>query len=286
MQTTTTPPIGTSIESLIGNLIGGQEALLHALGVTDSSSRAMQPRPSAVVRRITERRQLSSFLAAARTEASLLIADQVAAAPWSAIISTQTLNLLSRGVGCRILLNPGAHQEDAFFKWGRQVQDLGGEMRWIAEEFKPMILVDSKSALIPEDSGSAGALLITEPALVTVLARVFGNAWNSAERLADADPAPQGLATSASIRESIIEMLISGSPDKTIARHLGISLRSVQAHVATLRTELGASTRAQLGYLLGRASLNKPGCRIRHSPRRIRNSPEQPRSRSAETVNA
>lgn len=246
-----------TIESLIGSLIGGQEALLHALGVADTYPRNLQPRPSAVVRQVAERRQLESLIATARAEASFLLSDDAAETPRHDLLLAHVLDLLGRGVACRVLLNPSARADSASLEWTRRASGLGGELRWITEEFKPMILIDRRSALVLDGTRSAGALLITEPTLVEVMARVFGNAWNGARCLAVPDPAPRDpVMPASSVRESIVDMLISGCPDKTIARQLGISLRSVQAHVATLRAELGASTRAQLGYLLGRARLD------------------------------
>lgn len=245
-----------TIESLIGSLIGGQEALLHALGVVDVHPRNMQPRPSAVVRQVAERRQLESLIAAARAEASFLLSDYPADARQDSLLA-QVLDLLGRGVACRVLLNPSTRADTAFPEWTRSVGGLGGELRWITEELKPMILIDRQSVLVLDGTRSAGALLVTEPTLIEVMVRVFGNAWNGARRLTVQEPAPRDLGMSASsVRESIVDMLISGCPDKTIARQLGISLRSVQAHVATLRADLGAGTRVQLGYLLGRVRLD------------------------------
>ncbi len=45
---------------------------------------------------------------------------------------------------------------------------------------------------------------------------------------------------------------MEGYSDKAIARRIGISERSLQAHIAAIKQELGALNRLQLGYLLGR----------------------------------
>ncbi|MBR7826015.1 hypothetical protein KDK95_06835 [Actinospica sp. MGRD01-02] len=240
-----------SLESLIGNLIDGQEVLLQTLGVTEAGPRAAQPRACAVVRRISDLRQLRAVLSTAHGEMALLLSGYADAAPGSRALLSEVAGLLGQGVATRILFNSAVREVDDCRGWIRAAA-LGAEVRWITEEFTPMIVIDGRVALILDGSACSTALLISEPTIVTFLTRVFGTMWSTAQNaaLAAAEFLPRRVP--ASTRESIIDMLVSGKPDKTIAKRLGISLRSVQAHIATLRTELGANTRTQLGYQLAR----------------------------------
>ena len=49
-------------------------------------------------------------------------------------------------------------------------------------------------------------------------------------------------------------MLVDGAKDETIARTLGISLRTCRRHAATIMSALTSTSRFQAGYRLGRAS--------------------------------
>ncbi|MFD3584681.1 LuxR C-terminal-related transcriptional regulator [Streptomyces sp. NPDC058683] len=52
------------------------------------------------------------------------------------------------------------------------------------------------------------------------------------------------------LRKALIRMLVSGHPDKQIAKRLGLSMRSTAEHVASLKSDLGAKNRTEMGYLL------------------------------------
>ncbi|NBE83550.1 helix-turn-helix domain-containing protein [Micromonospora rubida] len=57
-------------------------------------------------------------------------------------------------------------------------------------------------------------------------------------------PGPRRPAVS---EERLIALLLSGITDEAIARHLGISYRTAQRHIAALMAGLGADTRFQAG---------------------------------------
>jgi DNA-binding NarL/FixJ family response regulator len=48
-------------------------------------------------------------------------------------------------------------------------------------------------------------------------------------------------------RKRTLELLALGGKDEAVARHLGVSLRTVRRRVADLLEELGATTRFQAG---------------------------------------
>jgi DNA-binding NarL/FixJ family response regulator len=56
-------------------------------------------------------------------------------------------------------------------------------------------------------------------------------------------------------RRLILELLMLGTKDESIARQLGISLRTVRRRVAGLMDELGATTRFQAGLEAARRGL-------------------------------
>ncbi|NJP45280.1 LuxR family transcriptional regulator [Actinacidiphila epipremni] len=162
---------------------------------------------------------------------------------------------LGRGVALRTLFQHSARFSEPTKTYVRQVQAGGGEVRTLPEFFDRLIIVDGDTALIPGDEDGHTAALVRDRAVVAFLRDVYERAWVRAEgfpfrpvRAADAaqDVVPD-------VRRAIMALLIEGRSDKAIARRLGMSLRSVQGHVATLREQYGAQHRFQLGYRLARS---------------------------------
>jgi DNA-binding NarL/FixJ family response regulator len=59
--------------------------------------------------------------------------------------------------------------------------------------------------------------------------------------------------------ESILELLLTGAPDKAIAARLGVTERTVQRRIRTLMIAVGADNRMQLGALTSRRGMTVPG---------------------------
>ncbi|MER5700912.1 helix-turn-helix domain-containing protein [Micromonospora sp. NPDC002296] len=59
--------------------------------------------------------------------------------------------------------------------------------------------------------------------------------------------------------ERLIALLLSGITDEAIARHLGISYRTAQRHIAALMAGLGADTRFQAGVQAAFREHRNPG---------------------------
>ena len=85
----------------------------------------------------------------------------------------------------------------------------------------------------------------------SLVAELFEQLWL---RAAAARPHPDGEAASDD-RRRILELLMIGTKDETIARQLGLSLRTVRRRVAELMDELGARTRFQAGMEAHRRGL-------------------------------
>lgn len=134
----------------------------------------------------------------------------------------------------------------------RRISESGAEIRTLDEFFDRLIIVDQSVAFIPSVRDRTSALRVTEPGLVQFLIDLFDRNW---VRAAPFSFVPTHAASAVrdvgpSIRTAIIKMLVDGLQDKTIAKRLGISLRTIQGHVAAIRAEYGASNRTQLGYKL------------------------------------
>ncbi|MGL5861033.1 MAG: hypothetical protein ACRCY9_07255 [Phycicoccus sp.] len=92
------------------------------------------------------------------------------------------------------------------------------------------------------DDPDGGYAVIRDPLVIRLYTAYFDIAWTQAipvPAVSGGDP-------------PLVELLELGMKDEAIARHLGVSLRTVRRRVATLMAANGVSTRFQLGSALAR----------------------------------
>lgn len=125
----------------------------------------------------------------------------------------------------------------------RKWATAGEEVRLMVHSLPPLAVFGTESALVSSawGGGAAGHLLVRAPALVALVRELFEQFWRTAIPLRS--PGEQENDE----RRSILELLMLGSKDETIARQLGLSLRTVRRRIADLMIELGATTRFQAG---------------------------------------
>lgn len=106
-----------------------------------------------------------------------------------------------------------------------------------------------------------GALRATHPSVVDYLVTVFESVWEHA--LPDSEcPATIGRVLSAEDHE-LLDQLLLGRTDESIARALGVSVRTVQRRAAALQHRLGVSGRFQLGLRVGLGEIPRSSPRDR-----------------------
>ncbi|MFG2563755.1 LuxR C-terminal-related transcriptional regulator [Streptomyces sp. NPDC048496] len=129
---------------------------------------------------------------------------------------------------------------------------LGGEYRTAHELFGRVIIFDRELAFIPAGDGSWGAVAVRQESLVAYLYEIFEQAWSSARPFSAA--AEDGLEqVSQEIDQTILRLLAAGLKDETIARRLGMSLRTARRHIADIMGQLEAESRFQAGVAAARA---------------------------------
>jgi DNA-binding CsgD family transcriptional regulator len=116
------------------------------------------------------------------------------------------------------------------------------------------LLVDRRVALLV--LGGERAALAADPLVVGLLTDLFERAWAAGAELAvRVDGESPALSTR---QREIGELLSAGHTDESVARRLGVSVRTVRAEVAALRDVLGAVSRFQAGVRY--AAWHDPGC--------------------------
>jgi DNA-binding CsgD family transcriptional regulator len=116
-----------------------------------------------------------------------------------------------------------------------------------------LALVDDRIALVPlhdtPDTPSSSFVIVHQSALLNALAGLFETLWQVAlplgpDGFSDEVPGESGPDPT---ERRILALMNAGLPDEAIARHLGLSHRTLQRRIHDLADRLHASTRYQLG---------------------------------------
>ncbi|MET7857825.1 helix-turn-helix transcriptional regulator [Streptomyces sp. NPDC005318] len=129
------------------------------------------------------------------------------------------------------------------------------QVRTIEQTIERLLIFDRAVAFIPATPERDVALEIRHPALVRYLVQVYEALWAQAipieENLHQASPG----APATAVQLSIARLLVEGHVDDTVARKLGISIRTCRSHIAKLMQTLHASSRTHLGALIIQSGL-------------------------------
>jgi DNA-binding CsgD family transcriptional regulator/DNA-binding transcriptional ArsR family regulator len=127
-----------------------------------------------------------------------------------------------------------------------------GQARVIAEAPFRLRLADDQLAMVFLAGASAmvGRALVVHPSpLLDAMVSLFETLWRYAIPLPSYDPAGAGPDSDGpSVDEArLVALMAAGMTDAAVARHLGLSLRTVQRQVRALMGRLGTRTRFQAG---------------------------------------
>lgn len=164
--------------------------------------------------------------------------------------------LLNRGVSMRIVYLDSVRNDQAVLDYPARMTVAGAQMRTVPALALRLIILDRTTAFVPIDleDSSAGALLLHGRSLVAPLVTLFDLKWAVGAPVGGL-PDVDGAVPSAQ-HQAVLLLLFAGHTDETIARRLGVSLRTARRVIADLMTRLGARGRfhagaraAELGWL-------------------------------------
>jgi sugar-specific transcriptional regulator TrmB/AraC-like DNA-binding protein len=173
---------------------------------------------------------------------------------------------LARGVVWRAvysqdsLLLPGGPEH------ARRMIGLGEQARMFAQLPLKLEIVDRRVAVVPLDlrdpGRGGGTLIVRTSSLLDALHVLFEFIWDRAVPLrlnGGTDPVV-AIADGAGRADAdqLLAMLAAGLKDETIARQLGISLRTLERRMRDLFDGLDAQTRFQAGWQAARRQLSAP----------------------------
>ncbi|OEJ25870.1 helix-turn-helix transcriptional regulator [Streptomyces agglomeratus] len=165
------------------------------------------------------------------------------------------LSVVDRGVSMRTLYQHTVRHSQGTFAYAERLAEGKVEIRTLEELIERLIIFDRTVAFIPARDDRQVALELRHPGLVEYLVKVFEQLWSRAAPLLEEvqyDPVPKGIS---GVQRSIAQLLVEGHVDDSIARRLGMNVRTCRAHIAKLNTALGSGSRAQLGYLIAQSGI-------------------------------
>lgn len=188
-----------------------------------------------------------------RHQAALLVADLLdRGAQRIAYVRPPEASILDKQeTRAAIWANPRVSAQELVSRPTRIPRVIPGQVRisvratWT--ELHEIAIIDDAVALVPSLGGdsSAEVAVVQQPFVVRQLSQFFHAAWVQAAGRSDA--VPVGGGAEADIKHRIILLLAEGAKDETVARRLGISLRTCRRHVAEILDQLGSSSRFQAG---------------------------------------
>ncbi|WP_406201482.1 LuxR C-terminal-related transcriptional regulator [Kitasatospora sp. NBC_01560] len=193
------------------------------------------------------RHRISQLVSDCRTE---VLTAQPGHRPADAlkIALLQDVQLLQRGCTLRTIYQPVAVSEPAARSYAAEVTRRGSLIRTLDEPFQRLFVFDRSVAVISAADDHSAAAFITDQATIGYLVNAFERDWVRAEAT-DWITAP-GRGPAGDAPDRVGRLLSRGLTQRAVATRLGLSERTVAAHISRLRERYGAQTLFQLGWLM------------------------------------
>jgi len=170
---------------------------------------------------------------------------------------------LKRGVELRTLYRDSVRDNAVTAEYAQIMSGLGASYRTLVGPYERCIVVDRRVAFISDyvgDSTTFAAWCVTDRAMVAWIAQVFDEAWRRANpwhgelrskaavQVLDGLPGAGAGIRTTPLHRAILRDMANGEAQRKTAGRLGISLRSLTAHIAELKDLFGAASLPELTY--------------------------------------
>ncbi|MFD4603546.1 LuxR family transcriptional regulator [Streptomyces sp. NPDC058464] len=155
-------------------------------------------------------------------------------------------DLLKRGIVSRGLYAASDLEDPNALSRAWRMVELGEQARVLPSVPLKLLVVDGRRAMLPLTSSAAGgycAVVVWHSAVTEALQKLFELAWQQATPLGR----PEVGGELSEDEQTLTRLLAAGMKDEAVARHLGVSLRTLRRRVSDLQERLGATSRFQLG---------------------------------------
>jgi hypothetical protein len=143
----------------------------------------------------------------------------------------------------RVIYRRELFDNDQLRRHALHAQAQGEHVALVPEPLTNLVIADDTIALV--ELGDLGALVVHAAPLLTLLCHYYDLLWDNAFHLTR--PRPECRWHLAEEDHQLLALLALGLKDQTIARHLGIGLRSVVRRIGILERTFNVETRFQLG---------------------------------------
>ncbi|MQA88208.1 MAG: hypothetical protein GEV03_27205 [Streptosporangiales bacterium] len=152
----------------------------------------------------------------------------------------------------RILMQPVASRSLPARKYIEAISSQGAQVRSAVDLPPTMLILDHQVALIVADQGqpTQRAVLLSEEVVVSFLLGLFEIFWHNASPCPSTSDFARGHPSP--LEASLVRWLAEGHKDESIARHLGMSVRTCRRHVANVMKRLEAASRFEAGVKAAR----------------------------------
>ncbi|MCM2578523.1 helix-turn-helix transcriptional regulator [Streptomyces meridianus] len=170
---------------------------------------------------------------------------------------TSDLAALRRDVRQRTIYQHTVRSHGPTLHYIEQVCAAGAEVRTLEEVFDRLIVCDRKIAFIPDphEERRSVALAVEHPGMIRYLVGIFDHAWERATPLLHEPTEHRPPLLTDQNRRAVLQLMVNGYTDETIAGRLGMSTRTVATHVRKASELLGSRSRAQLAYLIAKTGV-------------------------------
>lgn len=150
--------------------------------------------------------------------------------------------MLARGVVGRTLVDAATLEDSEHVAYLEELSGAGEQIRVIRVLPARALIIDRELAIVPVDAADVkrAALVVRAHTIVDCMVALFEQLWAVASPLfnpSDARGRPEGRPA------QVLELLAMGRKDESIARSLGVGVRTVRRDIAALMASLGERTR-------------------------------------------
>lgn len=193
---------------------------------------------------LTGLENIRTYLAAASTNAKVEILSMMTRVSMEGLECARPVDFgsLARGVAGRTLVDSAALDDPDRLAYFEALSAVGEKTRAVPTVPARMLIYDREFAVLPVDASDIGraAVVVRAHTIVGSLVFLFEQLWADAAPLfvpAHNSDRPDGRSA------RVLELLAMGRKDESIARSLGVGVRTVRRDVAELMTALGEKTR-------------------------------------------
>ena len=170
---------------------------------------------------------------------------------------------LSEGVRICVLHQHSARYDPTIRGHVEAITSFGGQVRTIEKLWNHIYVFDREFALMFGDAPehSVGVVVVDQALVAASVTALFEQTWSLSKPFEGRSTTrSEGVYLRDDVRRAIMYFLAEGLRDESIARRIGVSVRTCRRHIAEILAEMGAETRFQAGYLCARRG-GSPGRR-------------------------